>query len=127
MASATNTKRRSAAQLAADGFAALVEKLGMAEAVRYLQLYDQGTGDYARQRHEWLDELSREQIWNLMAQTKKPNPRKRKGRKPQKGGGEAIVMTRPAACLAAGGALSGGWPRGVSWCRRTTPSSRRCP
>jgi hypothetical protein len=86
MAGSTNTKRRSAAQLAADGFAALVEKLGMAEAVRYVQLYDQGSGNYARDRQKWLDEVSHDQFVNLLARTPKPNPHKRKGRKPQKGG-----------------------------------------
>jgi hypothetical protein len=86
MPSATNTKRRSAAQLAADGFAALVEKLGMAEAVRYVQLYHRGTGDYARERHEWLDGVSHDQIVDLMARTQKPNPRMGKGRKPRKSG-----------------------------------------
>jgi hypothetical protein len=38
MAPSTKKDRRNAAQLAADGFAALVEKLGMAEAVRFVQL-----------------------------------------------------------------------------------------
>lgn len=85
MPSATNTKRRTAAQLAADGFTALVEKLGMAEAVRYVQLYHQGTGDYARERHEWLDVVSHEQVVDLMARTQKPSPRKRNSRKPRKG------------------------------------------
>lgn len=85
MASATNTKRRSAAQLAADGFAALVEKLGMAEAVRYVQLYHQGTGDYARERQEWLDAVSHDEVVNLMARVEKPNARKRKSGKRQKG------------------------------------------
>jgi hypothetical protein len=86
MASSTNTQRRSAAQLAADGFAALVEKLGMAEAVRYVQLYHQGAGDYARERHEWLAEAGRDQIAGLLARARKPNPRQRQSRKPQRGG-----------------------------------------
>lgn len=80
MANLTKTKRRSAAQLAADGFAALVQKLGMAEAVRYVQLYDQGTGDYTRERHEWLDRVSPDQLATLMANATK-NLRKRKGKK----------------------------------------------
>jgi hypothetical protein len=58
-------------QLAADGFAAMMQKLGMADAVRYVQLFDQGTGDYTRERHEWLDEVGHEQIASLMARTEK--------------------------------------------------------
>jgi hypothetical protein len=46
MASSTGSKRRNATQLAADGFAALVKSLGMADAVRYVQLYSLGFGDY---------------------------------------------------------------------------------
>ncbi len=77
MASSTKTKRRTAAQLAADGFAAMVQKMGMADAVRYVQLYHQGAGDYSRERHQWLDELSHAQIAKLMARAEKKRTRKR--------------------------------------------------
>ena len=87
MASPPKKQRRNAAQLAADGFAAIVEKLGMADAVRYVQLYHQGAGDYTRERHEWLDDLSHDQIANLMAKTKK-GARKRKRGNVQKAGGK---------------------------------------
>jgi hypothetical protein len=45
MAISKGKKRRNAPQLAADGFAAMVQKLGMADAVRYVQLFHQGAGD----------------------------------------------------------------------------------
>jgi hypothetical protein len=85
MAGSTKTKRRSATQLAADGFAAIVEKLGMVEAVRYVQLYHGGAGDYARERHAWLDEVSHDQIASLMAKTEKKGTRQAKGRQGPKG------------------------------------------
>ena len=66
MATQLKTKRRTARQLAADGFAALVEKLGMADAIRYLQLYDHGEGDYTRERSQWLDTLSHCEVASLM-------------------------------------------------------------
>jgi hypothetical protein len=78
MASAAGKKRRNAAQLAADGFAAVVEKLGMADAIRYVQLYHQGDGDYTRVRHQWLDRVSHEEIAALMSKVEKNTPRKRK-------------------------------------------------
>jgi hypothetical protein len=84
MASSTGNKRRNAAQLAADGFAAMVQSLGMADAVRYVQLYHQGDGDYTRERHQWLDEVSHEQVANLMARTEKKGSRKRTRGKVQK-------------------------------------------
>jgi hypothetical protein len=65
-------------ELAADAFAAVVEKLGMAEAVRYIQLFQQGAGDYTRERHAWLDQVSHEEVVNLMAKAEKPNARRRK-------------------------------------------------
>jgi len=77
---ATKTKRRTAAQLAADGFAAIVEKLGMAEAIRYVQLSDQGSGDYTRERQQWLDELSHEQITNLMAKPRNKSHTRKRGK-----------------------------------------------
>ena len=84
MASSTEKRRRTAAQLAADGFAAMVQKLGMADAVRYVQLYHQGAGDYTRDRHQWLDDVSHEQVASLMAKAGKKRPQKRKRDKAQK-------------------------------------------
>jgi len=84
MATRAITKRRNAAQLAADGFAAVVEKLGMAEAIRYVQLYHPGVGDYTRERQEWLDAMSHDQVANLMANTTTRGARKRKGAKGQR-------------------------------------------
>jgi hypothetical protein len=86
MANSTGKKRRNATQLAADGFAAMVKSLGMADAVRYVQLYSQGAGNYTRERHEWLDEFSHDQVANLMARIQKERPRKQKSRKVQKAG-----------------------------------------
>jgi hypothetical protein len=86
MANPIRKKRRTAAQLAADGFAAMVQSLGMADAVRYVQLYHQGAGDYTQERHEWLDGVSHDQIANLMARTANQGPRKRKRGKVHKAG-----------------------------------------
>jgi hypothetical protein len=86
MATSTKKRRRNAAQLAADGFAALVEKLGMAEAVRYLQLYDGGAGDYTRERHKWLAMLSQDQIADLMKDAQPKVPRKATQRQAPKAG-----------------------------------------
>ena len=81
MATSTGKIRRTAAQLAADGFAAIVQKLGMADAVRYVHLFHQGAGDeYAWSRHAWLDEVvPRAGSPNLMAW--KPSKRARANEK----------------------------------------------
>jgi hypothetical protein len=44
------------------GMDALVERLGPAGALRFLQQYHGGTGDYTRDRHAWLDGLSLEEV-----------------------------------------------------------------
>ena len=49
----------------------MVQSLGMADAVRYVQLYHHGAGDYTRERHKWLDDVSHDQIANLLARTEK--------------------------------------------------------
>jgi hypothetical protein len=68
MATATPAPRRTPAQLASEGFAVLVEKLGLADAVRFVQLYDPGRGDYTRDRYQWLGGLTHEEIAGLMAE-----------------------------------------------------------
>jgi hypothetical protein len=65
-------KRRTGSQVATEGFAALVEKLGMADAIRFVQLYDPGRGNYAEDRHQWLGALSPEEVARLMAAAELP-------------------------------------------------------
>jgi hypothetical protein len=78
MATPAKTKWRNATRLAADGFAALVDKLGMADAIRYVQHYDPGEGDYTRERRQWLDQLSHKEVAGLMAKAEKKRSARRK-------------------------------------------------
>ncbi len=41
---------------------ALIERLGPADAVRFLQSFDGGSGDYAKERRVWLDGLSVDEV-----------------------------------------------------------------
>ena len=45
-------------QIRRRGLAALRRELGKAGMIRFLQQFDQGEGDYAAKRHEWVDETS---------------------------------------------------------------------
>ena len=54
MATVEPITRRTPAQRASEGFAILVEKLGMADAIRFVQLDDPGHGDYTQDRYRWL-------------------------------------------------------------------------
>jgi hypothetical protein len=45
------------------GFEALIAALGYADAVRFIKQFDRGTTDYSKERYQWLDALSLEDIW----------------------------------------------------------------
>jgi len=45
-----------------EGLAALRERLGRADMVRFLQQFETGRGDYSKERHEWVDRISIEEI-----------------------------------------------------------------
>ena len=45
-----------------EGLAALRERLGRADMIRFMQQFENGSGDYARDRQAWADQLSLEDI-----------------------------------------------------------------
>lgn len=45
------------------GFNALVQTLGYADAIRFIRQFDNGSGNYTQERHQWLDQLTIEDIW----------------------------------------------------------------
>ena len=49
-------------QIRQAGMKALVDRLGLAGMIRFLQQFDPGSGDYTRERHEWLGELTVDEI-----------------------------------------------------------------
>jgi hypothetical protein len=44
------------------GMEALNEKLGPIGMVEFIQQFDSGYGDYTKERHNWLDKLTVEEI-----------------------------------------------------------------
>ena len=44
------------------GLAALRRELGRAGMIRFLQQFETGSGDYARERHAWVDQTSLDDI-----------------------------------------------------------------
>ena len=59
------------------GLEALRERLGRAGMVRFLQQFEAGQGDYARERHTWVDALSLDELRTQV----KDRPPRGKGRK----------------------------------------------
>jgi hypothetical protein len=47
------------------GLEALREKLGRAGMVRFLQQFERGKGDYAKERHAWVDRSSLDDLRKL--------------------------------------------------------------
>jgi hypothetical protein len=45
-----------------EGLEALKERLGKAGMVRFMQQFETGEGDYATERHEWVDQTSLDEI-----------------------------------------------------------------
>jgi len=53
------------------GIDALVKVLGPVDAVRFLQIYDQGSGDYTRERKQWLPKDPDKYLAAVIAHRKK--------------------------------------------------------
>ncbi|MBD2454731.1 hypothetical protein H6G80_11640 [Nostoc sp. FACHB-87] len=37
------------------GYEALINSLGVADTIRFIQYFSPGKGDYTKERHQWLD------------------------------------------------------------------------
>ena len=73
--------RRTADEIQRLGLEALREKLGRAGMVRFLQQFEAGSGDYAHERHHWVDRTSLEQLESLAGtESGKPTRRRHAGR-----------------------------------------------
>jgi hypothetical protein len=57
------------------GLEALRERLGQAGMIRFLQQFDSGQGDYASERHKWVDQTSLDDLKKLAAD----KPKRRRG------------------------------------------------
>ena len=53
------------------GMRALLEKLGPAGMIKFLNLLHSGSGDYTGERHLWLDKLTMEEVINEIKEMNK--------------------------------------------------------
>jgi hypothetical protein len=56
------------AEIRTRGLAALRRELGRAGMIRFLQQFDSGHGDYAKERQEWVDSTSLDELRTLVPQ-----------------------------------------------------------
>lgn len=54
-------------------FKTLMENLGYVNAVRFFKQFETGSGDYTQDRHQWLDNISLDEIWEEIQQ-RQANP-----------------------------------------------------
>jgi hypothetical protein len=57
------------------GLQALRDRLGRAGMIRFLQQFETGQGDYARDRHQWVDRLKLDDLRKLSASKKRGSKR----------------------------------------------------
>lgn len=50
------------------GYQALIDSLGIVDAIRCIQYFTPGQGDYTQERHQFLDHTPLEEILTLMKQ-----------------------------------------------------------
>lgn len=55
------------------GYKALINALGVAGTLRFLQQLGVGYGDYTKERHQWLDQLTIEDFRNYVKRKKLNN------------------------------------------------------
>jgi hypothetical protein len=48
-------------------FQVLIEHLGQADAIRFLQYFHSGKGDYTMELHQWLSNKSLDEVFQEMA------------------------------------------------------------
>jgi hypothetical protein len=42
-------------EIVKQGYDALINSLGVADTIRFIQYFSPGKGDYTKERHQWLD------------------------------------------------------------------------
>jgi hypothetical protein len=54
--------RKTPEQIRIAGLTALKRELGVAGTIRFLQQFNNGAGDWAKERHEWVDRTTLDEI-----------------------------------------------------------------
>jgi len=58
-------------QIRREGLTALRKRLGQAGMIRFLQQFESGTGDYASDRHQWVDRISLDHLRQKVAKARR--------------------------------------------------------
>ena len=52
------------------GYKALIDALGFDGMIRFLRQFEPGSGDYTKERHQWLDQFTIEDIFTQIEQNR---------------------------------------------------------
>jgi hypothetical protein len=63
---------RPLAEINREAEAILIREMGVVSAMRFLNQFRAGAGDYTKERRQWLDDLSLEQIASAIKGRRKP-------------------------------------------------------
>ena len=55
------------------GYKALVDSLGVVDAIRFIQHFSPGEGNYTAERHQWLEQKSLDDVLGDIGQLDKDN------------------------------------------------------
>ena len=58
-------------EIRAKGLAAVKRELGVAGMVRFMQQFDRGSGNWAVERHPWLDRLTMDELRKQLAKPRR--------------------------------------------------------
>lgn len=61
-------------QIRSAGLAALIKTLGPVGMARFIQQYDMGTGNYTKDRSNWLGQMSLDEVISGISKMGKANP-----------------------------------------------------
>jgi len=64
-------------QIREAGMAALARELGIVGMIRFMQQFELGKGDYSKDRHQWLDQYSADDIARMVSEKKSGYKRKK--------------------------------------------------
>lgn len=65
-----NVQMMTPQQIRVAGLAALSRELGLVGMIRFMQQFEMGYGDYSRDRHEWLDKYTVDDIAKMVREKK---------------------------------------------------------
>ena len=65
-------------QIRVAGLAALSRELGLVGMIRFMQQFEMGQGDYSKDRHQWLDKYTVDDIAQMVREKKATYKTKRR-------------------------------------------------